>query len=1147
MTAHFEHAEGSKKGQIESFDSDRIRIGRKTDNDLRFDAERDREVSGYHAEVYREGSVFFLRDLRSTNGTYLNARRIDEPTPIADGDIIQLSARGPKMVFSVKEVPRDEDRHEDRAEIREEREERAFAARAPAVEAPRPAPVSNLKQKGEAAAAALETARRTWWQTTALAALLGISVGATAAVVGGIGWWWTAGWSWWWFLAGLVAAVVALSATLGVRWFLLRRRERAEKPEAEAEKPAAGGEGLGVLREKWADGLATLRKSKLQQRGDDALYALPWVLVLGERGSGKTGTIRAARPLPSPASTTRREGAVKTRTCDWWFFDELVVLETAGRYAFPEEEADSTEWKELLSLLRRARRREPLNGVVLAVPADALSRPVEKLRDEAVQLRRRLDEMSRQLGTRFPVYLLVTNADAIAGFTEFFGRLPEPAWRQAFGNVNDDLENRTGAPAFVERTFRTLAERMEEVRLAFMDDAEQVGTDALREVFLFPEEFRALRRPLESFVEALFRRNSYQETPHLRGLFFTSVGQDRIPLSRVAERLGFQHPVPERVTVPRSFFVRDFFTVVLPQDRPLVRRTAQWYDRYRTARLAAFAAVIALSVGLCGLFTLSFFGNRRVLTGLDVESCIKTPGGNNPIAAAVGQLDTCRATIETLNPRPFWRHLALDFGLRHTQVVDDRLRATYVRAYRRDVLDPLDTALDRKLAVPREAPVYVGALLRRIRAVGTCIASACAGLEDAAGTSHRVLLTAQFPETRDTDPLVVQLARTEAAYLRWHTDHASLEQLRNKDIARVTQWVTSGGLKPEYILVSASAQFPPVRAADFWGFEGTGQVDAPFTARAWKDGIQPLLAGLREMPSEGRDLKDAVDRFESGYRSEGLRQWVQFLITFPRGERSWSRGAGREFAIKALGADSPYERVIDVAAANVGAFAARSGAAVDLPSWAETLQRYAAVKARAAEAQKLKPEEARTKYRDDEREALGYLGRYVEAVDQVRGELGSVEKGARSAQKAFEEGQVTDRSAHPLLKANWNLQGLRGVIGARQGEDQMVWTLLARPLQLGWRVMVDDAGVQIQQQWEVLWLDIAELGPNQKASRVVGFVNGPAAVFIERRGERYAARRLLNENVAFTTGFLDFLSRTRLVAPDPAGKFDPPRQIVATL
>ena len=1141
MTVYFEHAEGSKKGQIEAFDTDRIRIGRKSDNDLRFDAERDREVSGYHAEVYREGPTFYIRDLRSTNGTYLNARRIDQPTAIADGDIIQLSARGPKIVFSLKDVS-----HED--PVVEEAPPRA-------VESPRPSPVSasaaGLKEKGAAAVEAVEKARRGWFQVTALAALLGVGVVGAGALVGGVGWWWTAGWSWWWFLTGLVTAVVALSATLGVRWFIMRRRERAAPPEAEAEKPAAGSEGLSVLRDKWADGLATLRKSKLQQRGDDALYALPWVLVLGERGSGKTGTIRAARPLPSPASTTRREGATKTRTCDWWFFDELVVLEAAGRYAFPEEETDTTEWKELLSLLRRSRRREPLNGVVLAIPADSLlSRGAEKVRDEAVQIRRRLDEMSRQLGTRLPIYIMITNADALAGFTEFFGRLPEATWRQAFGSVNDDIENRTGAVAFVERTFRSLTERLEEVRLAFMDEAEQVGSEALREVYLFPEEFRAMRAPVESFVEALFRRNSYQETPHLRGLFFTSVGQDRIPLSRVAERLGFQNPVPERVTVPRAFFVRDVFSVVLPQDRPLVRRTAQWYDRYRTARLAGFAAVIALAVALSGIFTLSFFGNVRVLRALDADACLKTPGGPNPIGAAVVQLDRCRATIETLHPRQFWRHLALDFGLglSHTEPVDDRLRAIYLRAYRRDVLDPLDAALDRKLAAPREAPVYVGALFRRIRAVGTCLGSGCVGMEDAAATSHRVLLTAQFPEIRETDPLVTQLARTQAAYLRWQTDRTVLEQLRNKDLARVTHWVASGGLRPEWILVSTTAQFPPVRASDFWGFEGSGQVDAPFTARAWKDSIQPLVVGLRDIAPESRDLKDAIARFESDYRNEGLRQWAQFLATFPRGERLWGRGAGREFAVKALGADSPYERVIEVAAANVGAFAARPGAGGDLPSWAETLQRYAAVKAHAAEAQKLKPEEARTKYRDDEREAFGYLARYVEAVDQVRGELGSVEKGARSAQKAFEEGQITDRSTHPLLKAVWNLQGLRGVIGARQGEDSMVWALLSRPAQLGWRVMVEDAGVQLQQQWEVLWLEITELSPGQKGGRVMSFVNGPASVFIERRGDRYVPKRLLNENVAFTTGFLDFLSRTRLVAPDTAGgKLDVPRQIVATL
>ena len=80
-----------------------IRIGRQRDNDLSFDPKIDISVSGYHAEIYRDGERYFIKDLQSRNGTLVNSRKIDKPVQLKDGDVIQLSARGPKLSFSTKD------------------------------------------------------------------------------------------------------------------------------------------------------------------------------------------------------------------------------------------------------------------------------------------------------------------------------------------------------------------------------------------------------------------------------------------------------------------------------------------------------------------------------------------------------------------------------------------------------------------------------------------------------------------------------------------------------------------------------------------------------------------------------------------------------------------------------------------------------------------------------------------------------------------------------------------------------------------------------------------------------------------------------------------------------------------------------------
>jgi DNA-binding response OmpR family regulator len=65
-----------------------ISIGRWEDNDVVVD---DRWVSRHHAQVRREEEGYVIQDLDSKNGTFVNGQRIAVPTPLADGDEIQMT------------------------------------------------------------------------------------------------------------------------------------------------------------------------------------------------------------------------------------------------------------------------------------------------------------------------------------------------------------------------------------------------------------------------------------------------------------------------------------------------------------------------------------------------------------------------------------------------------------------------------------------------------------------------------------------------------------------------------------------------------------------------------------------------------------------------------------------------------------------------------------------------------------------------------------------------------------------------------------------------------------------------------------------------------------------------------------------------
>ena len=83
MTALVRVLTGARSGHVLTYDGSSVmRVGREAGLELRFDPKQDRDVSARHATISPDGERLLLSDLQSRNGTYVNGRKIDEPTAL---------------------------------------------------------------------------------------------------------------------------------------------------------------------------------------------------------------------------------------------------------------------------------------------------------------------------------------------------------------------------------------------------------------------------------------------------------------------------------------------------------------------------------------------------------------------------------------------------------------------------------------------------------------------------------------------------------------------------------------------------------------------------------------------------------------------------------------------------------------------------------------------------------------------------------------------------------------------------------------------------------------------------------------------------------------------------------------------------------
>ena len=161
-----------------------------------------------------------------------------------------------------------------------------------------------------------------------------------------------------WVRIAIIAVVfLIVGSVYGIRYWL--RRRAAKKLEAAlAESEAKQGDGK-VLAERMTEALETLKRSSGKRT---YLYDLPWYIIIGPPGAGKTTALVNSGlkfPLAGAGGAKAIAGIGGTRYCDWWFTEEAVLVDTAGRYTTQDSDAESDQksWLSFLSLLKAQRPR----------------------------------------------------------------------------------------------------------------------------------------------------------------------------------------------------------------------------------------------------------------------------------------------------------------------------------------------------------------------------------------------------------------------------------------------------------------------------------------------------------------------------------------------------------------------------------------------------------------------------------------------------------------------------------------------------------------------------------------------------------------------------------------------------------------------
>ena len=494
-----------------------------------------------------------------------------------------------------------------------------------------------------------------------------------------------------WIARLIVILLIVLAYVGSILWKKLKAVRASDKlvaavvQSAAKEQPSADAV---ALRERFEEAIGTL---KAQRRSGHSLYDLPWYAIIGAPGSGKTTALVNSGlhfPLEQKSGSYALKGIGGTRNCDWWFTDEAVFLDTAGRYLTQDSDAtaDSAGWLEFLALLRKYRRRRPLNGILLTISAQDLMQGSTGLESHIDAARRRLTELNRELRVQLPIYVMVTKADLVSGFAEYFDDLTLEGRQQVWG-VTFPYEQTVAGKA-ADRFAPELDRLLGRINQRVFERVEEDGDPRRRaRVFAFPQQMAALRETLTQFITGVFTSNRFEQRAMLRGVYFTSGTQEGTPIDRIlgglSRRFGMAAEAERPAGRGKAYFIERFLKDVLFPESGLAGVNRRFEMQTAAAQVGGYALMAAVAILGVAALIISYTRNDAYLSDVQAAAAklreTPPPAAGASLDEAVPRLDAVRLVSESANRFPDGAPWSMRWGLFQGTSLGDAASDAYSR------------------------------------------------------------------------------------------------------------------------------------------------------------------------------------------------------------------------------------------------------------------------------------------------------------------------------------------------------------------------------------------------------------------------------------------------------------------------------------